>query len=202
MNFHLENKLKMLRAFLFISIYCGFLLGYSLKSVVRLFIGVLEPLGHFSPSKVDLKFLCDGREGVRRISGPKHGATYQKSLTNPVLQEGKGWNVSFICVETTYLMVQNRHSQEQPQVQRTSPEDSVHSPLSHDIPGFPGPAGVILLSVPVLLCSTQIKFNDPLTSLYLSLTLFPPPPPSIRPRPRRSPAHHSPPPPPPAVLLR
>lgn len=192
----------MLRAFLFISIYCGFLLGYSLKSVILLFIDVLEPLGHFSPSKVDLQFLCDGREGVRRISGPKHGATYQKSLTNPVLQEGKGWNVSFICVETTYLMVQNRHSQEQPQVQRTSPEDSVHSPLSHDIPGFPGPAGVILLSVPVLLCSTQIKFNDPLTSLYLSLTLFPPPPPSIRPRPRRSPAHHSPPPPPPAVLLR
>lgn len=74
-NFHLENKLKMLRAFLFISIYCGFLLGYSLESVVLLFIDLLKPLRHFSPSKVDLQFLCDGREGVRRISGPKHGAT-------------------------------------------------------------------------------------------------------------------------------
>lgn len=56
-----------------------------------------------------------------------------------------------------------------------------------DDPGFPGP-GVILLSVSVLLCSTQIKFSDPLTSLYLflcSLPLFHPP--LI---PLRSPVHH------------
>lgn len=72
-------------------------------------------------------------------------------------------------------MFNNRQTQEQIQVQRISLEDSTHSRLSHNIPGLPGPEGVILLSVLVLLCSTQIKFNDPLTSLYLSLCSLPPP---------------------------
>ncbi len=89
--------------------------------------------------------------------------------------EEKGWILSLKCVEITYLVFNNRQTQEQIQVQRISLEDSTHSRLSHNIPGLPGPEGVILLSVLVLLCSTQIKFNDPLTSLYLSLWSLPPP---------------------------
>lgn len=112
--------------------------------------------------------------GLKRIFRAKHGAMFNKRLN--WYTRRCCFNLSSKCVETSFLTFQNRRGLEQPQVQRTSPEDSAHSPLSHDIPGFPGPAGVILLSVPVLLCSTRIKFNDPLTSLYLSLTLSVPPP--------------------------
>lgn len=44
-----------------------------------------------------------------------------------------------------------------------------HLRLSPGDPGFPGPAGVIFLPFPVLLCSTQLKFNDPLTSFSTRL---------------------------------
>lgn len=39
--------------------------------------------------------------------------------------------------------------------------------FSSDILGLPIQAGIVLLSIPVLLYSTQIKFNNSLTSLYL-----------------------------------
>lgn len=114
------------------------------------------------------------QRGQENMGSETCGHRVEKVWHTLFYRRKKDWILSLKWVEITYLVFHNRQSQDQLQVQRISLEDSIHSWLSHNIPGFPGPAGVILLSVPVLLCSTQIKFNDPLTSLYLSLCSLPP----------------------------
>lgn len=128
-------------------------------------------------ANIYLQLLCDGREGVTRIRGSQSS----KGWHTLFYMKEEGWILNSKCVEIIYLVFNNTQTQEQFQLQRASPEDSTHSRLSHDSPGFPGPARVILLPVPVLLCSTQIKFNDPLTSLYLSLPVPSPLPSSLVP---------------------